>query len=221
MSSFVPVPRELPDLPYASYLERFRGNLEHSQILDTVHVDGVTFEDADADGVRAFESAFTSVVFAAGRMRQSRLNDVWLHTVRWVATDLAETEWMDVETHAGSLAGLEMFSAKMRRVTFYNCKLDSVNLRAVNLRDVSFVDCTLRDVDFGGATFSNVTFPGSKLESVHFTKARMKDVDLRQTLELGITEGFDSLGGATINSVQMMDLAPSLCQVLNIKVKAP
>ncbi|MET8983392.1 pentapeptide repeat-containing protein [Streptomyces sp. NPDC004539] len=219
MSSLVPTPRELIDLPYARYLEPFHGNLNRSEILDSAHVDGVTFEDMDADYLRAGESVFTSVMFSAGRMRRARLNDVWLHTVRWVATELGEAEWTDVEVRSGSLSGLELISSKMRRVTFYECKLDSVNLRAVNLRDVSFVDCTLRNVDFGGAILTNVTFPGSKLEGVQFTKARMKDVDLRQAVELGITDGFSSLGGSIINSVQMMNFAPALCQALNITVK--
>lgn len=215
----VSAPRELSELPFAAYLEPFQGELGREAVLDTVHVDGKSFDDVEAGGSRVSESALTSVVFAGGRMRRARFTDVWAHSVRWVATDLAETAWMDVEVVAGSLAGLEMFSSAMRRVVFHNCKLDSVNLRAADLRDVTFADCLLRDVDFGGAGLDGVSFPGSDLDGVRFPRARMKNVDLSGAVRLEISEGIDALRGATINNVQMMDLAPVFAQVLGIGIK--
>lgn len=112
-----------------------------------------------------------------------------------------------------------MFSSAMRRVVFHNCKLDSVNLRAADLRDVTFADCLLRDVDFGGAGLDGVSFPGSDLDGVRFPRARMKNVDLSGAVRLEISEGIDALRGATINNVQMMDLAPVFAQVLGIGIK--
>ncbi|MGW4032312.1 pentapeptide repeat-containing protein [Streptomyces sp. NPDC004838] len=215
----MPEPRRLSQLPYVHHLVPFAGGLEREGDLDCVRLDEETFDDLDADGVRFTESALTSVVFAGGRMRRARFNEVWLHTVRWVATELVETGWMDAEIVAGSLAGLEMFSAELRRVTFHNCKLDSVNLRAATLFDVSFVDCLLRDVDFTGARLERVTFPGSTLESVRFATSRMSKVDLRTVAQLGIADGGESLKGATISSPQLMDLAPLFAQALGVTVK--
>ncbi|GAA2431433.1 pentapeptide repeat-containing protein [Streptomyces macrosporus] len=215
----MPAPRELADLPYAEYLEPFDGRLERERLHDTVHVEGVEFEDADAGLARFTECAFSSVGFVGGRYRRARFNDVWLHTVRWVGADLAETDWLDAEIVSGAFAGVEAFGARMRRVTFFNCKFDSVNVRAAALRDVSFVDCLLRDVDLGGATLTNVAFPGSTLDGVRLEKARMEKVDLRDVAGLRITAGHDALRGAVIGSAQLLDLAPALAHVLGIEVR--
>ena len=165
------------------------------------------------------ESAFSGVTFSRGRLRRARFNDVWLHTVRWVGTDLAETDWLDTDVIASALAGLEMFHAQLRRVAFHSCKFDSVNLRTAALRDVSFVDCVLRDVDFAGAELHGVTFPGSTLEGVRFDKARMYEVDLRGAVGLGIADGFDALRGATISGTQLLELAPMFALALGVTVR--
>ncbi|MET9774666.1 pentapeptide repeat-containing protein [Streptomyces sp. NPDC006367] len=215
----MPAPRDLSDLPYAGHLVPLLRDLERADDLDTVHIDGRSYEGADLGGIRFLESALTSVQFAAGRMRRARFNDVWMHTVRWVATDLSETDWRDVEVTAGHFAGLELFSARLRRVVFRDCKFDSVNMRATTLHDVAFVDCLLRDVDFAGAGLQDVSFPGADLDDVRFTKARMRNVDLRQVTSLGITDGFDALKGATVTSAQMVELAPALARLVGLDVR--
>ncbi|MGW3497387.1 pentapeptide repeat-containing protein [Streptomyces sp. NPDC001020] len=212
-------PRELADLPYASYLEPLRGDLEWEGDYDTIHADGNTFEEADAGSARFTESAFSSVTFDGGRMRRARFNEVWFHNVRWVATDLAETDWLDSEVVSSALAGVEAFRAKLCRVNFFNCKFDSVNWRTADMRQVRFVDCLLRDVDFGGATLTNVTFPGSSLSGVRLGKARLTNVDLRGAAALEICEGIESLRGATIDNSQLMYLAPAFAQALGVTVK--
>lgn len=212
-------PRELADLPYASYLEPLRGELEREGDYDTVHVDGGTFEDVDIGGARFTESAFSSVTCDGGRMRRARFNDVWFHSVRIVGADLAETNWLDTEVVSGVLAGVEMFSAEMCRVTFFNCKFDSVNWRAATLQEVQFVNCLLRESDFGGATLTCVRFPGSTLVGARLSKARLKKVDLRDAAALGISEGIEALRGATIDGTQLLDLAPQFAQALGVTVK--
>lgn len=215
----MPAPRDLADLPYAEYLEPFDGRPVRERLHDTVHVAGVEFDGADGGGARFTECAFSSVGFTGGRYRRARFDDVWLHTVRWVGTDLVETGWLDAEVVSGVFAGVEMFGARLRRVTFFDCKLDSVNLRTAKLREVSFVNCLLRGVDLGGASLTGVTFPGSTLEGVRLEKARLERVDLRDAARLDIAAGFDSLGGATIDGTQLLDLAPALAHALGIEVR--
>ncbi|HEY3867303.1 MAG TPA: pentapeptide repeat-containing protein [Actinocrinis sp.] len=215
----MPKPRELDDLPYACYLQPFEGRLDREGSYDSLHFDGTAFDEADGGGSRFTECAFSAPVFTAGRLRRTRFNDVWLHSARWVGTDLAESEWFDAEIVGSVLAGLEAYSAQLRATTFFNCKFDSVNLRTSTLRDVAFVDCVMRDVDFGGATLTGVTFPGTTLDKVRFGKAQMKKVDLRGAGSLNIVDGFDALRGAIISTPQLLDLAPMLADVLGITVK--
>jgi uncharacterized protein YjbI with pentapeptide repeats len=92
-----------------------------------------------------------------------------------------------------------------------------VNFRNAVLTDVTFEDCVLRDADFGSATLLRVSFAGCTLTGADFTKVSCTEVDLRGA-SLGITAGFDALRGATIDSVQLVTLAPYLARHLGITV---
>ncbi|MEU8136952.1 pentapeptide repeat-containing protein [Streptodolium elevatio] len=210
--------RQLGELPYAHRLEPFDGDLRRDGTYDSVHFDGTELEDAEGGGSGFTECAFSAATVTRGRYRRTRFDDVWLEGVRIVGADLAESSWLDCEFTAGLLAGLQMHGAQMRRVVFHNCKFDSVNLRASALRDVSFVNCMLRDADFAGATLTGVSFPGSTLDGVSLEKAKLAKVDLREAAGLRITSGVEALRGATISSLQLLELAPALAQVLGIGV---
>ncbi|MCL7021331.1 pentapeptide repeat-containing protein, partial [Vibrio vulnificus] len=120
------MPRELTDLPFADHLRPFDGVLEPEANVDTVHLDGLDFDDVPAAGSRFTEAALSSVTFSGGRLRRSRFSDVWMDTVRWMGTDLVESSWLDVELNGGALAGIQLFDARLRRVAFSHCKLDAV-----------------------------------------------------------------------------------------------
>ena len=134
-----------------------------------------------------------------------------------MASDLAETGWLDTTLAGCALAGVQAFSASMRRVTFRDCKLDSVNFRSGTLTDVRFENCLLRDTEFGGATLRRVSFGGCTLTRADFAKVSCTDVDLRGAA-LGITAGYESLRGATIDSGQLIALAPLIARHLGITV---
>jgi uncharacterized protein YjbI with pentapeptide repeats len=82
---------------------------------------------------------------------------------------------------------------------------------------VTFENCLLRDAEFGGATLRRVSFGGCTLTRADFTKASCAEVDLRGAA-LGITAGYESLRGTTIDSVQLVALAPLLAHHLGITV---
>jgi uncharacterized protein YjbI with pentapeptide repeats len=148
---------------------------------------------------------------------ERRTSDVALRDTRFVATDLAETGWQDTTLDGCALAGVQAYAAALRRVCFRGGKLDSVNFRDAAFTDVTFEDCVLRDVDFGSATLLRVSFAGCTLTGADFTKASCTEVDLRGA-SLGITGGFDALRGVTIDSVQLVGLAPYLARHLGITV---
>ncbi|MBH1937264.1 pentapeptide repeat-containing protein [Streptomyces sp. AV19] len=212
-------PRDLAALPFAHRLQPFTGEIEHAGNYEWLHFDGSVLEDADGGSSLFSESAFSSATFDGGRYRRSRFDDVWLHNVRMVGTNLAETRWLDGECIGGVLAGVEIHGAEMYRTVFHQCKFDSVNLRATLLKDVVFVDCLLRDVDFGGATLTDVSFPGSTLDGARFDRATLTRVDLREAGALCIASGLEGMKGATISTTQLFDLAPALAQYVGLTVK--
>jgi uncharacterized protein YjbI with pentapeptide repeats len=199
-------------------LTAFEGDLEPDEDYEGLRFADATFNEAAAGGCHFLDCSFAGVSLAGGWLRKSRFTDATLLQVRFVATDLAETGWQDTVLTGCALAGVQAFSAALRRVRFRDGKLDSVNFRESVLIDVTFEDCVLRDVDFGGATLQRVSFPGCTLTGADFTKVTCTDVDLRGA-QLGITAGYESLRGATIDSVQLVGLAPYLARHLGITVE--
>jgi len=221
-------PQTLGDLQFAAELSALPGNdgggeLEIDGDYDRVLFSGRSFTDTDAGGARFTECAFTGGGLDGGRLRRARLSEVWFGETRLVAVDMAESSLTDTWFSGCVFAGVQAFSCVGRRVLFRSGKLDSVNFRDSKLTDVVFEDCVLRDVDFGSAKLTRVRFTGSTLVGADFTHAECKDVDLRGARlgsadAPGIKAGYDRLGGTTIDSLQLMTLAPLLAQHLGIRV---
>jgi uncharacterized protein YjbI with pentapeptide repeats len=224
-------PITVDDLPFAGAMSEFAADreLEIDGDYDRVRFDGVAFEAA-ADGARFTESAFIGGSFDSGRLRKARFTDVWFEQTRLVAVDAAGALCTDVWFNGSVFAGVQAFTCLLRRVVFRGCKLDSVNFREATLIDVTFEDCVLRDVDFGGAKLQRVKFSGSTVSALDLTKATCASVDLRGARlgergaedagsGAGIKAGFESLGGVTIDTVQLMTLAPFLAHHLGLTVK--
>ncbi|MEC3957415.1 pentapeptide repeat-containing protein [Nocardia sp. CDC153] len=212
------MPRELTDLPFARFLEP-REAIESEGAYDCAHFEGLSLDDPQVRGVTFAECAFSASTVTGGIFRYSRFNDVWLQSTRWIRTDLSETNWMDAEFVMAALSGVEAFGSTLRRVSFHNCKFDSVNLRGATLIDVSFVDCVLRDVDIMDAKLTGVTFPGSEISGLMLRNAKLKNVDLREARSLGIASGVESLSGATVTNMQLLELAPVFAAAFGITVK--
>lgn len=170
----MPAPQDLAALPYAGYLEPFAGRWAREEEYTETHVADTAFDDCEAANGRIAERAFTGVTFTRGTFGRTRLRDVWLSRTRWVGTDLTETDWLDAAVLHSSFAGVEAYGARLRRVTFQECKFNTLNLRAATLQDVVVDRCDLGEVDFGEATLTNVTFPGSRLRRARFVNATLK-----------------------------------------------
>ena len=216
-------PRSLADLAFFNFLSPLDGSLRvdgdyDGALINEEALGTGTVEGAVASGSRFAESAITGLTFDGGTLRKCRMSDVWFGDTRLVSADLAESSLVDTWWSGCVLAGVQAFSVQLRRVSFRGCKLDSVNFRDATMTDVTFEDCVLRDPDFSGAKLTRVRFPGCTLTGATFEKATCSSVDLRGA-SLGITAGFSALRGATIDSPQLMALAPLLAHHLGIEVK--
>ncbi|HEV2635459.1 MAG TPA: pentapeptide repeat-containing protein [Actinocrinis sp.] len=186
--------------------------------FECAHFEAVRFPQPRAAGAHFSECAFSDTTFDGGRLRGARFHDAWLGAVRLVGVDLAECSFVDATIDGSVLAGVPAFGSLLRRVVFQRCKLDSVNFRTAKLADVIFEDCTIKDVDFAGASLQRVSFSGCTLTDVDFTKASLSKVDLRGA-ELISLSGLDALRGATIDTGQLLGLAPALAAFLGINVQ--
>jgi uncharacterized protein YjbI with pentapeptide repeats len=210
-------PPQLADLSYAAALQPHTGGLAPDGEYDTARFDHATFTGADARNATFLECAFTQVSVQDGQFRRARFTDVWFRDARLMATDLAQTSWVDATFIGGVAAGVEAFGSALRRVAFHGCKLDSVNFRDAELTDVAFDNCVLQNVDFSGASLTRTVFRQSRLSKVDFTKAILDEADLRSS-ELDIIAGPGSLRGAIISTGQLAGIAGALAESLGIIV---
>jgi uncharacterized protein YjbI with pentapeptide repeats len=210
-------PRRVEELKFADRLRPFDGELEPDEDYELYTFSGPGFSGARAGGARFLECAFSNTAFDSADLRRSRFSDVWLREVRLVSCDVSEAGWLDVTLTGCVLAGVQAYSSSLRRVTLRECKLDSVNFRDCALTDVLFEDCVLRDADFGSAKLTRVRFPGCTI-GADFTKVTGQDVDLRGA-DLRITAGYDAMRGTTIDTLQLVSLAPLLARHLGITVE--
>ncbi len=212
------VPARVSDLPYSAALEDHPGGPLSPGNHDVIRVEGEDFGGAYLDGSQFLESAFSTTGFDGARLRRCRFNDVWMHTVRMVGTDMTESAWLDSYALSSLFSGTAAFNAQVQRVVFSSCKLNAVNFRAARLFGVVFEDCQLTDVDFGEASLTQVSFPGSNIEGLLIPKAQLQKVDFRGAAELDVASGYESLRGATISHSQLMALAPALAANAGITV---
>jgi uncharacterized protein YjbI with pentapeptide repeats len=210
--------QKLADLPFARALTPHPGELAAAESYDCAHFDGATLAGADASGSNFLECAFTKVTLQDCRLAQAQFADVWLQNTRLLSTSLARTHWRDVTCTGMVMAGVEVFGAALRRVTFERCKMDSVNFRDSDLADVVFDGCVLSNVDFGGARLTRTSFPQSRLTATTLTQVTLNQVDLRGA-ELGITVDPAALGGAIVTTAQLIDMAPILADAIGIIVE--
>ncbi len=175
-------------------------------------------------GELAAERELEGVALAGGSLDGEQLRGLRLVDVRGERLSAGNGDWrgaslLRVELHEARLTGLDLGEARLREVRLVGCKLDYANFRHSTLEYVSFEDCVLTQADFQGARLDSVRFDGCQLGEADFTKAELARVDFRDSDLAGLAGSLLSLRGATIDSLQLIDLAPQLAAELGIRVE--
>jgi uncharacterized protein YjbI with pentapeptide repeats len=93
------------------------------------------------------------------------------------------------------LTGAELGEARLRDITFDECRVDLVGLRHATLERVVFRDCRMAECDFYGAALTDVLFERCELREATFSAVRLERVELR-ACDLAGVRGADGLRGA-------------------------
>lgn len=168
----------------------------------------------------------------------TRWDQVELEKPALVRAELDRGTWFDVRFSHGDLANMQVLEGELLRVvfeqcrmtgffcgrsnfkeiSFSECRMDLVNFRESVLERVLFRKCDLRSADFAGATLSDVRFEECDLAGASYERCTLSDVDLRSS-KVAELAGASGLGGSTIDSLQLLDLAPLLSSALKIAVR--
>jgi uncharacterized protein YjbI with pentapeptide repeats len=153
----------------------------------------------------------------------TRLEGASLTHCRFEAIEADVARWRGLSARATAfrnsrMTGVQLNEAVLRDVLFEDTRLDMANLRLAALERVTFRDCSLAAADFGDATLSDVRFEGCRLRGATFRDASCRGTDLRGC-SLEDLDGAGGLAGATIDPVQLMELAPVLARHVGLIVR--
>lgn len=202
----------LPDLEDRSDLV-----LDDGLSLRTVRVcredwTGCQAAHVDMDGVHLGKIRMTQAVLGSFRAADTLIEECDMSAV-----DLTESSLYRVEFRGCKMTGFIAAAARFERTRFIDCRLDLSSFRSLEAEDCEFRSCDLRSADFEMAALSRVSFVRCRLSEASFRQARLQDVDLRSSDVTGLRYVL-GLKGATIEPVQLFEVADALAREIGIRV---
>jgi uncharacterized protein YjbI with pentapeptide repeats len=141
-------------------------------------------------------------------------------TFRSIQADVARWRGVNARKVAfgdSRMTGIQLNEAELVDVEFADTRLDMANFRLARLERVTFRDCSLAEADFGDARLETVRFDRCRLHGASFRGTSCRATDLRGS-SLDDLDGAGGLAGATIDAVQLMELAPALARHVGLRV---
>lgn len=188
------------------------GMLEDAQLVD-ITTSSFAMAGADIRGVVIDKCTLTAVHLSRLSARDWRIQKSDLSAGSMAGGVINRALITDCR-----MSGIDFSQSRLHDVTFRGCKLDVANFRFADLRRVVFIDCQLNEADFLNATMTDVRFESCDLDKTIFDQVKCKKVDLR-TSDVTTISGWQSLKGATIDSVQLTTIAPMLAAVIGLDVR--
>jgi uncharacterized protein YjbI with pentapeptide repeats len=168
-------------------------------------------------GLTLSECALVDVTVTDADLRAVRITDTPLTRLNAPVLRAPHSVWRDASVEHSRIGSGELYDAELNTVLIGQSKIGFLNLRGSVLRDVMFEDCTVDELDLSEASAARLAFPGCTIAMLDVSRARLENVDLRGARIYGI-RGIDSLHGVTVDSAQLMDLAPLLAAHLGIRI---
>lgn len=105
------------------------------------------------------------------------------------------------------MTGFIATNSSIRNVTFSNCKLNLSQFRFSHLKNVIFYNCILEEADLYNADLFNVVFKECSLIRAEMSKTKLFETDFRTSNISGMNISIESLKGAIISNIQLVDLS--------------
>lgn len=190
--------------------------------------DGADCEAMDFTGLTLGPASAKGAVFLGCRLERCGLDEVRLDGARFAecrlsdlaatAIQAADTTWRDTLVAGLRVGAFMAAGSTWDLVRLRGVKANLLDLRGARLANVVLEDCELGELDLGGADVRAIRVERSSIEDLSVEGARLIDVDLAGA-QLGIVRGIAGLRGATLTSVQLLDLSPQLAAGIGILIR--
>lgn len=185
--------------------------------------EAIEFADLDLGGRDA-----TGGVFLACRivrcdmdglvLARARLAECLVEDARGADVDLADGTWRDTILDGARIGAMRAAGATWDDVRVRASRANLLDLRGARLANVVLEDCVIDELDLGGVDARWLRLERCVVERLVVDGARLADVDLSGA-RLGTVQGIDGLRGATLDTAQLLALAPQLAAFLGIRVR--
>lgn len=192
--------------------------IHKDETLSEVCVNRADIRGAHVNSVSLSEVKMTGVIFAQAILERTSFVDGIFSKCDFTACKLPEASWQRVTMKNGRASGIQLQNSTLKNVLFEDCKMNLANFRFTKLKDALFKNCDLSEADFYNAQLENVSFENCLLNKTEFSASKLKKVDLR-TSNITNIMGVENLGGAIIDNLQLMSLAPLLAAQHKIIVR--
>ncbi|MCA9309485.1 pentapeptide repeat-containing protein [Candidatus Saccharibacteria bacterium] len=192
--------------PIDELVESPRKDIEniHDDVADeTIELAGVTKQSFDVPA-----SKYRYIDISDSAFVDSFMNNV--ETFRSIV--------LRVTFDSTQMTGLQLAEGAITDVVFKNCRMNLTNFRNAQFTRCMFIDCDLREADFGGSQFENVLFECCQLEDAEFSNASSKRLEISDC-RLGAIKGVSGLRGATVDEINITELAPLFAVDYSITVR--
>lgn len=207
----------LPDYAVGSLRAQNTLQDEEELRLENVRLEGADLYNATLAHLDIRESLVENCIFMQADLDKIQMMDVTLQSSDTSAAKCTDGSLIRVLFMKSRMNGLNMSKSTLRDVTFKDCQLSMANFRFTKFLRVRFESCTLAEADFMGAELNQVEFSDCTIDRTVFDQVRVKGMDLRSSTVISLS-GWNSLRGATIDSVQLATIAPQIAAELGIRV---
>lgn len=196
---------------------------ETGELHEGDKLDMTRLTDVDTYQAILINMQWSEVEVKNGTFMQADLDKIQMLDVRVQQTDctamvVSDGSFHRVEFEKCRMDGMNAGKALFQDVVFKNCKLNLANFRFSNLRRVRFQDCSLVETDFMGAKLKDVEMIDCTIDKTIFDQVTVASLDISQSTIESLS-GWRDLKGATIGSVQLVQVAPQIAHQLGLRIK--
>ena len=214
----MPTPPKIPALVLPPLRDSDDARLDLDGSLEGARFTGLDLGERDFSDAAISDCEFSGTELSHANLRGASLVDVRLTTVAASVLSAPRSRFRNVQVTQSRIGAGELYESELNTVVFEGCKLGFLNLRGAKVVDVRFVDCRIDELDLGGASVTRLSLVDCQVGTLDVAGARLADVDLRGA-DLGRINGVAGLRGATIDEVQLSQLAALLADNLGFIVE--
>lgn len=214
----IPAPPRLHDLHLPELADGASTTIHPYGSYEALAFTGDDLTGADLSDIGFSDCSFTALNTHELELTSARIADSQLSRLDIPTVAAAYARFRNTVLEHSRLGVLQCIEGTWDAVHVRGAKLGYLSLRGATVRDVLFTDCVIGELDLTGARVERLAFTDSELSTLDVSGATLRDVDLRR-LDLAEITGLSHLRGATIDHLQLQQLAPQLAAHLGIDVE--